>query len=137
MSKTSKSMYFVSPEGKYFRTQIGFNTFIKEATKRGSSIARIPIMSYCTCVLFKDTQENLIAPELMYDVCIPYKWKECLFHQRCSYDVQSILRSGLLVGGRESKERRQTIFFTSLNPFGDNPDTAEPCDDLFEPRKVH
>ena len=32
MSKTSKSMYFICLEGKYFRTQIGFNTFIKEAT---------------------------------------------------------------------------------------------------------
>ena len=30
------------PEGKNSRTQIGFNTFMKEATGRGSSFARIP-----------------------------------------------------------------------------------------------
>ena len=47
------------------------------------------------------------------------------------------LKSGLIVGGRESKEGRQTIFFTPLNPFGDNPDEEEPGDDLSEPRKVH
>ena len=38
---------------------------------------------------------------------------------------------------RQSKERRQTIFFTPLSPFGDNPDEEEPSDDLSKPRKVH
>ena len=43
------------PEGKQSRTLIGFSIFTKEATKRGSSVARIPERSYCTFVLFKDT----------------------------------------------------------------------------------
>ena len=42
-------------EGKKFRTLIGLSIFTKEAIKRGSSIARIPEMSYCTLVLCKDT----------------------------------------------------------------------------------
>ena len=54
----------------------------------------------------------------------------------CSYNVQSMLRSGLIAGGRERKEGRQTIFFTPLNPFGDNPDEEEPRDDLSKPRKA-
>ena len=33
----------------------GFNTIIKEATNRGSSIARTPNMFYFIIVLFKDT----------------------------------------------------------------------------------
>ena len=33
-----------------------FITFMKEAANPGSSIARIPKVSYCTSVLFKDTQ---------------------------------------------------------------------------------
>ena len=41
------------------------------------------------------TGGNLIAPELMGHVAISYKWKDFLFHRGCSYDVQSILRSGL------------------------------------------
>ena len=45
--------------------------------------------------------------------------------------------SGLIAGGRESKEGRQTIFFTPLNPFGNNPDEEEPSDDFSKPRKVH
>ena len=83
------------------------------------------------------TGGNLTAPELMGHVAIPHKLKEFRFHRGCSHDVQSILRSGLIVGGRESKERRQTIFFTPLNPFGDNPDEEEPSDDLSKPRKIH
>ena len=35
-------------------------------------------------------------------------------------------RSGLIAGGRDSKGGRQTIFFTPLNLFGDNPDEEEP-----------
>ena len=73
---------------------------------------------------------NLKAPELMGHVAIPYNWKEFLFHRGCSFDVTSILKSGLIAGGRESKEGKQTIFFTLLNPFGDDPDEEEPGDDL-------
>ena len=36
--------------------------------------------------------------------------------------MRSILNSGLIAEGRESKQGRQTIFFTPLNPFGPNPD---------------
>ena len=57
-------------------------------------------------------------------------------HRGCSFNVTSILTSGL-IGGRESKEGRQTIFFTLFNPFGDNPHEEEPGDDLSKPRKVH
>ena len=79
----------------------------------------------------------MIAPELMGHVAIPFKWKEFRFRRGCSYDVQSILRSGLIAAGRESKEGRQTIFFAPLNPLGDNPDEEEPSDDLSKPGKVH
>ena len=37
--------------------------------------------------------------------------------------------------GREGREGRQTVFFTPLNPFGDNPDEEHPTDDLPIPRK--
>ena len=97
----------------------------------------VPVLQEFQKCLIRDIQEhtggNLIAP----DVAIPYNWKEVLCHRGCSYDVQSMLRSGLIAGGRESKEGRQTIFFTPLNPIGENPDEEEPSDDLSKPRKVH
>ena len=89
------------------------------------------------CVIRGHTGGNLKAPELMGHVAIPYKWKEFLFHRGCSFNVTSILTSGLIAGGRESKEGRQIIFFTPPNPFGDNPDEEELCDDLSKPKKVH
>ena len=55
----------------------------------------------------------------------------------CSFNINSILETGLIVGGRESKEGRRTIFFTPLNLFGDNPDEEAPSDDLSVPRRVH
>ena len=67
----------------------------------------------------------------------PCKWKEFLDYQGCSHDVTSILRSGLIAGGRESKDGRQTVFFAPLNPFGNNPDEDEPSDDLLKPRAVY
>ena len=129
--------HFRSPEGENSRTQIGINTFMKEATRRGSSIAWIPEISYLYIRVIHGRTGNMIALELMGHVAIPYKWKEFLFHRGCSFDVTSIRRSGLLAGGRESKEGRQTIIFTPLNPFGDNPDEEEPRNDLSKPRKVH
>ena len=49
----------------------------------------------------------------------------------------SILQSGLIAGGRERREGRQTVFFTPLNPFGDHPNEEHPSDDFSKPRKVH
>ena len=37
----------------------------------------------------------------------------------------------------KAQEGRQNIFFTPLNPFGDNPDDEEPSEDLSKPRKVY
>ena len=48
----------------------------KGAVKLCSSIARIPKVSCCSSLLFKDTQENMIAPELLGHVAIPYTWEE-------------------------------------------------------------
>ena len=62
------------------------------------------------------TGGNLIAPELMGHVAVPYKWKEILFHRACSHDVQPILKSGRIAGGREGKEGRQTIFVRTSQP---------------------
>ena len=58
----------------------------------------------------------MIAHELMVHVAIPFKWKDFLFHRGCSFDLKSILDAGLFAGGKESKEGRQTVIFTPLDP---------------------
>ena len=59
------------------------------------------------------------------DVFIPYYWSE--------FVLQSILENGLIAGGKQGKEGRQTIFSTPLNPFGENPDEEAPSDDFTIP----
>ena len=54
-----------------------------------------------------------------------------------TFSIQSILETALIARGKQSKEGRQTIFFTSLNPFGENPDEKAPSDDITIPKKIH
>ena len=106
---------------------------------KGSNKTRFQYCRNSTDVLFYiraiqgHTGGNVTAPELMGHVALPYKWKEFLFHRGCSCDVTSILKSGLIAGGRECKEGRQTIFFAPLDPFGDSPDEEEPREDFSKP----
>ena len=51
----------------------------------------------------------MIALEPMGHVPIPFKWKEFLFHRGYSFNLNSILDAGLIAGGKESKEGRQTV----------------------------
>ena len=101
-----------------------------EVPRRGWSTARVPKIPWCNF-------GNMIAPALMGHVAIPYNWKEFVFHRGCSFNINSSFETGLIVGGGESKEERQTIIFTPLNPFGDNPDEEAPGVDLSVPRKVY
>ena len=67
------------------------------------------------------TGGEVIALELMGHVAIPFKGKEFQFHRGCSFNSMSILDAGLVAGGKESKEGRQTVFFTPLDPWcGEN-----------------
>ena len=60
----------------------------------------------------------IISPRLMNYVMIPYKWKRFIYHVGRARDQYSIAEIGLVAGGKERKEGRQTIFFTLclLNP---------------------
>ena len=77
-----------------------------------------------------------VAPELMRHVLLPYKWKEIVYQKGRSFNMKSILEHGLIARGKDSKEGKQTIFFTPLNPFGK--DEAEAVHgDLSVPTRFH
>ena len=79
---------------------------------------------------------NLKALELMGHVANPYKRKEFLFIEDVlMMSQQSSNQDSSLVDEKTNKERKQTIFFTPLNPVGDNPDEEEPDDDFSRPEK--
>ena len=67
---------------------------------------------------------------------IPYKWKRLIYHVGRARDQYAIAEIGLVAGGEEREEGRQTIFFTPLDAFSKDANEAESVTDLKKPRKV-
>ena len=106
-------------------------TFTKAAARQGSSTASLYLRA-----IQGHIGGHIVVPELMSHVELPHDWKESVLHRGCSFNIKSILETGLIAGGTESKEGRQTIFFTPLNPFGEIQDEEEPGGGLSKTRKV-
>ena len=68
---------------------------------------------------------------------IPYKLKQFIYHVGRARDQYSIAEAGLVAGGKERKEGRQTIFFTPLDPFNSGASEPKLITDYKKPRKVH
>ena len=68
---------------------------------------------------------NDFSPRLMNYVMIPYRWKQFIYHVGRARDQCSTAEAGLVAGGKEQKEGRQTIFFTLHDPFNSHADEAE------------
>ena len=78
----------------------------------------------------------IFSPRLINYVMISYKWKRFIYHVDRARDQYSLAEIGLVVGGKEREEGRQTIFFTSLDPFNNDADEAESSTDTTKPSKV-
>ena len=75
-----------------------------------------------------------IDPELQDNVLLPEGQTENIYHVGNVSEMHSIIRSGLILGGRSLKRGRQSVFFTFVNPREDDTGTEEtPCD-LTKPR---
>ena len=81
---------------------------------------------------------KVITPELLGHVFIPYIWTEFIIHKGCSYNCASILKSGLVAGGRASRDGRQNSFLHTSSPMlQDDPEEERQSDDFTTPRKAH
>ena len=58
---------------------------------------------------------NLIDPSLQDNVVIPNDFFEYIYHIGCAINLHCIMNSGLILGGR-NLSKRQTVFFTSVDP---------------------
>ena len=58
---------------------------------------------------------NLIDPSLQDNVLIPNDFFEYIYHIGCAINLHSIMNSALLPGG-QNLSKRQTVFFTSVDP---------------------
>ena len=95
---------------------------------RGSTMPRF---QYCldskeNIMFIRATQGHsggaLVDQELPNYVAIPLEWKEYLHHVGGSFTEHSIMQAGLLVGGKDTTEGRQTVCCTALDPQGDELD---------------
>ena len=80
--------------------------------------------------------EVIISPRLMNHVMILYKCERFIYHVGRARDQYSIAEIGLVAGGKERKEGRQTIFFSPLDPFNSDANESDSITDLKKPRKV-
>ena len=92
-----------------------FRTDCLRSMHEGSNKTRF---KYCTAsknpsVYFHAIQGRIgghtIVPELMNHVESPHNWKEFVFYKGCSFNISSILATGLIEGGKEHKEGRHKI----------------------------
>ena len=75
---------------------------------------------------------NLIDLSLQDDVLIPNDFFEYIYQIGCAINLHSIMNSGLMPGG-QNLSKRQTVFFTSVDPM--NKDHKDPdVIDLDAPR---
>ena len=58
---------------------------------------------------------SLIDPSLQDNVLIPKDFFEYIYHIGCAINLHSIMNSGLIPGGQKLS-KRQTVFFTSVDP---------------------
>ncbi len=73
------------------------------------------------------SQRNRVDLSLQDNVEIPYNWIENINHAGSSHYCHSVLPSDLIAGGKDSKERRQTVLFTAVDPMNE-PQRDEPYD---------
>ena len=77
---------------------------------------------------------NLVDPELQDNVLLLQNFTEYIYHIGNCSEIHSIIRSGLIPGGRSLKRDRQSVFFTTINPMDDDQSMEQiPCD-LDKPR---
>ena len=80
----------------------------------------------------------IISPRLMNYAMIACRWKQfIIYHVGRARDQYSVAETGLVAGGKERKEGRQTIFFTPLDPFSSDADEAEVMTEIKKPWNVH
>ena len=59
---------------------------------------------------------NPIDPSLQDNVLIPNHFFQYIYHIGCAVNLHSIANSGFIAGGQNSSRKRQTVFFTAVNP---------------------
>ena len=115
------------------------STLLRHGPKGGGNKKRF---QYCTDpsgqeilylrALQNHSGRNPIDPSLQNNVLIPDNFFEHIYHTGCANNLHSITNSGL-ISGEQNLSKRQTVFFTSVDPM--NKEHRDPNNiDLEAPR---
>ena len=80
--------------------------------------------------------DTAIDTELQDHVLLPKGYSEYIYHVGNPSELNSIIRHGLIPGGRSLKRGRQAVYFTTVNPMEDVFGMGETPRDLTKPRIV-
>ena len=68
---------------------------------------------------------NVVDPTLQDNVLLPDNFAEYIYHMVNLSGILSIIRSGLIPGGRSLKRDTQSVFFTAVNPMDEDQSMEE------------
>ena len=86
---------------------------------------------YFRAIQFKDIQEVIsFYLELQDTVLLSEDFTEYIYHIGNISEMHSIIRGGLIPGGRSLKRDRQSVFFTTVSPMDDDQSMEDILGDL-------
>ena len=86
---------------------------------------------YVTYERFKDILEVFQSTQNRWVMFFtPRNWKRYIFHRGLSWNIQSTLGEGLILGGKEEDKARHAVFLTPTNPSGDDSEEERLHDDF-------
>ena len=77
---------------------------------------------------------NLVDPLLLDNILLRDDFKEYIYHIGNAFELHSIIKSGLIPGGKSLRRNRQSVFFSAVNPMDARQDQREVEYDLDKPR---
>ena len=94
----------------------------------------ILLLNSCTSEQFRDIQEVIFVIhycKTMY--CCRMTLQEYIYHNQNAFEMHSIIKSGLIPGGKSLRRDRQPVFFTAVSPMDARQDLKEVECDLDRP----
>ena len=71
-----------------------------------------------------------VDPLLQDSVLLPDDFAEYIYHIGNDFEMHSIIKSGLIPGGKSLRRDKQSVFFTAVNPMCARQDLEEVENDL-------
>ena len=70
----------------------------------------------CIRAIQRHSGEIFVDPFLQDNILLPSDFAEYIYHVGNAYEMHSIIKSGLIFGGKSLRRDRQSVFFTAVNP---------------------